>query len=461
MQKHSNHLGTESPEAADKRDAFRKSGLRLFVSRFVFISPFVLLLCPAPGLCIAQTAIKITGAVRDSLSNAPIPEAVVYLCKNRLADTTTQDSGKFKLSGIPLSTGPSDNKILRYGPTVSSNNTVRIELPEKENVTINTYSLHGRLLHSEKAEWGPGVHTIRPFRVASSVALMRIDIGNASFVSISVGRGADVFVAHNQSTPLPEASFVAKLMAVPVFTDTIVVIAAGYDQRRFAVSKQVVSGLRIKCLKTTVVTIPADTVADIDGNVYKTVKIGMQTWMTENLKTTKFSDSIEISQITDGDAWKCATTPGYCFYDNSANYGKTYGAFYNWYAVDASNIHKLAPKGWHVATDSDWVVLETYLGGWSVAGGKMKETGTAHWKAPNTGATDESGFLALPAGKRTEWTDLVNNVYLPGAYIDMGYVGWWWSSTKPTCRNIQESDCAVFNAECSAFFGAGVRCVKD
>jgi uncharacterized protein (TIGR02145 family) len=223
----------------------------------------------------------------------------------------------------------------------------------------------------------------------------------------------------------------------------------------------VVSGLRIKCVKTTVIPGPKDSVVDIDGNVYKTVKIGTQTWMAENLKTTTFNDSVQIPQITDGESWKTAVVPGYCLYDNSATNTKTYGVFYNWYAANASYAHNLAPKGWHVATDSDWIALETCLGGWSEAGGKMKEVGTAHWKSPNTGATNESGFTALPAGKRTEWTDLVNNVYLPAAYLDQGYVGWWWSSTKPACRNIQESDRAIFHSDCSPFFGASVRCVKD
>ncbi len=447
--------------AAAQPAASGRLRLRHLVSKSVFSSAVLLALGPVADPCNAQTTIKITGAVRDSLLNTPIPDAIVYLCKNRLTDTTTLDSGKFRLSGTPLSIPPHDDKILHYATTHSSNNTVRIELPEKENVTINTYSLHGRLLHTEKAEWGAGTHTIRPYRDASGIALMRVDVGNASFLFTSVGGGAKARAAHSQSALLSEGAFAAKRAAVPVFTDTIVVIAAGYNQRRFAVSKQVVSGLRIKCLKTPVIPIPADTVVDIDGNVYKTVKIGTQTWMAENLKTTRFADSVEIPPITDGDAWKSAATPAYCLYDNSATYGKTYGAFYNWYAVDAACGHKLAPKGWHVATDSDWVVLETFLGGWSVAGGKMKEIGTAHWKAPNTAATNEVGFTALPAGKRTEWTDLVNNAYLPAAYLDMGYVGWWWSSTKPACRNIQESDCAIFHGDCAAFFGASVRCVKD
>ena len=108
-------------------------------------------------------------------------------------------------------------------------------------------------------------------------------------------------------------------------------------------------------------------VVDIDGNVYHTVTIGTQVWMVENLKTTKYNDGTAIPLVTDNTAWGALTTPGYCWYNNdSATYKNTYGALYNWYAV---NTGKLAPTGWHVPTDSEWTVLTTYLGGQSVAGG--------------------------------------------------------------------------------------------
>jgi uncharacterized protein (TIGR02145 family) len=429
-------------------------------------SAFLCLCIVAPALhlhiclCSAQTVIKITGAVQDSLSSTPIPDALVYLLKTHLVDTTLT-TGKFNLSGNPSFIKGNVNPVNHYAPVVQANNSFRFDLLEKENVTINTFSLYGRLLKREKTEWDAGTHVIRPYGRASGVSIVQVFVGKAFFSITSILQGAEGRVAHSQTYEPSEIFLSAKQAAIPAFYDTIVVMASGYDQRRFPVNKQVVSGLRIKCLKSTVIPIPVDTVVDIEGNVYKTVKIGTQTWMAENLKTTKFNDSVAIPQIADGDTWKNTTASGYCFYDNNAIWGKMYGVFYNWYAVDASNPHKLAPKGWHVATDPDWVALETFLGGWNVAGGKMKETGTSHWKSPNTGATNESGFNALPAGKRTEWTDLVNNVYLPAAFLDMEYAGWWWESTKPACRNIQQSDCAIFHSECSPFFGASVRCVKD
>jgi uncharacterized protein (TIGR02145 family) len=139
-------------------------------------------------------------------------------------------------------------------------------------------------------------------------------------------------------------------------------------------------------------------VTDTDGNVYHTVIIGTQEWMVENLKTRRFNDGSAIPLVASSSAWPTLTTAGYCWYNNdSAANSATYGALYNWFAVNAG---KLAPTGWHVPSDSEWNVLITYLGGESVAGGRLKEAGTVHWNSPNAGATNEFGFTALPGGHR-------------------------------------------------------------
>jgi len=160
------------------------------------------------------------------------------------------------------------------------------------------------------------------------------------------------------------------------------------------------------------------TLTDIDGNVYQVIKIGTQNWMKENLKTTRYNDGTAIPLVSDPTEWGTIATPGYCWYNNDqSTYGKTYGALYNWYAV---NTGKLAPAGWHVPTDDDWTKLTNYLGGDSIAGGKLKSADTLYWISPNTGATNESGFTALPAGDRSE----------NGAFASVGTYGSWWCSTE-------------------------------
>ena len=150
------------------------------------------------------------------------------------------------------------------------------------------------------------------------------------------------------------------------------------------------------CKKENDEQISDGTVTNIDGNVYKTVKIGKQWWMAENLKTTRYRNGEEIINITDPIQWGALVIGAYCWYNNDISNKGPYGALYNWNAV--MDDRNLAPVGWHIPTDEEWTTLSTTLGGESVAGGKLKEAGFSHWNAPNTGATNESGFTVLPNG---------------------------------------------------------------
>ncbi len=203
-------------------------------------------------------------------------------------------------------------------------------------------------------------------------------------------------------------------------------------------------------------TLLAQTVTDIDGNVYHTVTIGTQVWMVENLKTTKYRNGDVIKNITDNTAWYGSwygsNAGAWCYYDNNSYNGTIYGKLYNWYAVDDSR--KIAPSGWHVPTDAEWTTLTTYLGGVSIAGGKLKETGLTHWAGPNTGATNETGFTALPGGHREGY---------------MHSIGYWWSATSVDneysqyawSRNMDYDYSDVFRGKVFKTYGYSVRCVKD
>jgi uncharacterized protein (TIGR02145 family) len=197
------------------------------------------------------------------------------------------------------------------------------------------------------------------------------------------------------------------------------------------------------------------TMTDQDGNVYKTVTIGTQTWMAENLRTTKYNDGTAIPNVTDNDEWGGLSTGAYCNYNNTINTDTiaTYGRLYNWHAV---NTGKLAPKGWHVPSDAEWTQLTTYLGGVSVAGGKLKETGTTHWNSPNGGATNETGFTALPGGFRITY----------GSFFNIGDLGLWWSATESYAsiawgHVVGSNDGGVRRHNYDKELGYSVRCVRD
>jgi uncharacterized protein (TIGR02145 family) len=140
-------------------------------------------------------------------------------------------------------------------------------------------------------------------------------------------------------------------------------------------------------------------VTDIDGNSYRTIRIGDQVWMAENLRVTKYRNGTEIPYVTDMFEWSVLTSAAYCWphHDETAM-AATYGAFYSWYAV--ADPKGLCPQGWHVPSDGEWALLTDFLGGAGAAGGKMKETGISHWWGPNAWATNSSGFTGLPAGGR-------------------------------------------------------------
>jgi uncharacterized protein (TIGR02145 family) len=202
-------------------------------------------------------------------------------------------------------------------------------------------------------------------------------------------------------------------------------------------------------------SLQAQTLKDIEGNVYKTVKIGNQEWMAENLKTTKYNDGSAIPLVAENEVWGALTTPGYCWYNNDeATYKNTYGALYNWYTVNSGN---LCPTGWHVPSDADWITLTDFLR--RKEGAKLKETGTTHWFSPNTDATNETGFTALPGGDRGPED---------GKFDLVGYRGFWWSATESNIgtyyanwRGVVYDDpyvLSVFNPKKSGF---SVRCVKD
>lgn len=206
----------------------------------------------------------------------------------------------------------------------------------------------------------------------------------------------------------------------------------------------------------------------IPSMVAQTVTIGSQIWTTKNLEVTTYRDGTLIPQVSDPTAWRNLTTGAWCYYNNDTANGTTYGKLYNWYAVagifnaaslsDVTLRKKLAPTGYHVSTDAEWTTLTTSLGGETVAGGKMKETGTTHWTNPNTAATNSSGFTALPGGARGDGA--------AGGDSDIGAYGFWWSSSEVGVTNAWSRDIgnyggAAFRSYPKKHYGFSVRCLKD
>jgi len=196
------------------------------------------------------------------------------------------------------------------------------------------------------------------------------------------------------------------------------------------------------------------TVLDVDGNLYHIVTIGSQVWLKENLEVMKYTNLDAITNVTGNTEWSNLTSGAYSNYDNNTSNVATYGRLYNWYAVNDSR--KICPTGWHVPSNEEWNTLIATLGGDAIAGGKLKEAGTLHWTAPNTGASNSSGFTALPGGFR----------YANGFFFDIQESGIYWTSTgaqnNAYAWELYYNDETVYeNSNNDAKNGYSVHCIKD
>jgi uncharacterized protein (TIGR02145 family) len=193
---------------------------------------------------------------------------------------------------------------------------------------------------------------------------------------------------------------------------------------------------------------------DQEGNIYKTIQVGSQTWMAENLKTATLTDGTPIPVIREAEPWNTVQGFACCWQDNNPAFRTTYGILYNWHTI---NTGKLCPAGWHVPSDAEWSTLTDFLGGDNTAGGKLKEAGFKHWNSPNAGATNESGFRALPGGESLSGSGIMfHNLHVSGS---------WWTTTYnkewAVSRTMSDDSDGVRRSFCAKQYGLSVRCVMD
>ncbi len=204
-----------------------------------------------------------------------------------------------------------------------------------------------------------------------------------------------------------------------------------------------------------VIKMPEATVYDLDGNPYSSVTVGSQTWLTENLKTTKYANGDSIPNLILSDDWSNATSGAWSYYENEAQYDAPYGKLYNWFAV--IDTRQVCPAGWHAPDESEWSTLITFLGGSDLAGNELKEIGTAHWKPNNDFASNSSGFTALPGGARSPSFGLSYPILSLGLF---------WSTLPVDSENaigyyLFDAYQSIHKQEYIKQTGLSVRCVKD
>lgn len=218
------------------------------------------------------------------------------------------------------------------------------------------------------------------------------------------------------------------------------------------IKKVILFAITVSCLILT--RLNAQTLKDIDGNIYLTVSIGKQVWIASNLKTTRLNDGKAIPLVTDDNKWAGLNTPAYCWYDNDIKNKDISGFLYNYYTVKTG---KLCPKGWHVPTDPEWADLVYFLGDINTSGNKLKEAGLDHWKNYFSDATNDFDFSALPGGMR----------FYTGVFPLFGdsYAIWWtsteYSKTEARNRGLHDSSSKVWRGFDKFGSGFSVRCIRD
>jgi uncharacterized protein (TIGR02145 family) len=246
-------------------------------------------------------------------------------------------------------------------------------------------------------------------------------------------------------------TFVLSFSSVFAQNDTMYIMKSGAIVGQYNVNTEVDS---VIFYKPTIEETTSGTFIDSrDGNEYNWVQIGDQVWMAENLAYLP-----SVNMVADGSEDAAGSYYYVYGYDGTNvaeakatdNYA-TYGVLYNWTAA-----MNACPDGWHLPSDAEWTELTDYLGGESVAGGKLKETGTTHWASPNTGATNETGFTALPGGYRNS----------SGSFVSIGYYGYWWSATEIGATSAWYRFMFFYSSDVSSYnyykeVGLSVRCLRD
>ena len=352
------------------------------------------------------------------------------------------ESGRaFIKTGISFSPNPMKDYCL-----------MEFTLPESGKTEISFYDLTCKKLIREEYFLPQGKHIYRIKGVGKGFYLAVVKCGKFLYSSrliSSESNASKIQIIHENSIGVYEKQTEVK----GTNADHFMQFNDG-DRLKFTAITDLYSTIIVEVpMESKTITFEFIACTDGDGNNYPVVKIGDQIWMAENLKTTKYYDGTDIPNITESSLWTSLTKPAFCWYDNDLGNKSIYGALYNWYSV---NTDKLCPAGWHVPSDTEWTSLLAYLGGESIAGLKLKETGITYWANPNLGVTNETGFSARPGGYR----------YVDGKFHYVKQYGDWWSSTEASYervwyRNMHYYVSAVYRDRSYKNNGFSVRCIKN
>ena len=417
--------------------------------------------------------VNISGSVTDSAGKG-IAGALVLLEKAKIS-TTTDENGIFTLTGIvgTISQKSPLPMAIGYKPFIE-NARLKFTLDVESVIDVAIYTMQGRLVSRVTKSAGAGPHALALPVFGDGLYLCRAKIGNTAYLLKGTCLHQPSGGIPGRSKMKSQGTMAKEAKVTAVIDDVLYVSKDGFLDYRMYVSESVMEMPAIRMI------VNAGNVTDIDGNVYQSVRIGDQVWTTENLRVTKYNDGSAIPLVTDSATWShmwdnSLTTPAYCFYNNTTNTDsiKKFGALYNWYVV---NTKKLAPKAWHVPSDSEWTIMEKYLvlngNNWDGTTDTSQYNKIAKslaaktdWNTTdsltgvigcNLSKNNSSGFSALPGGSR----------YIDGNFNNQGIFGSWWGATEVTASSawkctLSFNDDFLFITDYFKNCGFSVRLLRD
>jgi uncharacterized protein (TIGR02145 family) len=352
-----------------------------------------------------------------------------------------------------------DHETLQIAPNPMEKQAMMTFIaPENGNVVICIYDLSGKTVYRFSKFLLSGTHSFRVSGIRRGIYFVKVTGNSYKYSTKLISQ--NTLQSETRIEDVSSMESTSSNLLKNIVTTIDMPYTAGDVLLYKGISGQYSTLVTDRPYSSKTVTFNFVLCKDKDGNDYTIVKIDNQTWMAENLRTTHYQNGDSIPNITDNDDWHGLTTGAFCWYDNDeTSYKILYGALYNWYAVKDSR--NLCPPGWLSPTDDEWTTLTNYLGNLSIAGGKMKTTGTLEagtglWSEPNSGATNEMGFSALPAGTRDS----------NGIFNYVSYDTNWWSATQSSTnyawyRHVSYDEASVSRGNLSKTFGYSLRCLRN
>lgn len=340
-----------------------------------------------------------------------------------------------------------------------ANNALVIDKVVGMKVSILQGSENGTVVYSES-------HSSK----SNSNGLVSVAIGNGNVLSgvfTKIDWSNGIYFIKTETDPLGGTAYaissISQLLSVPyalVSNNGISRISEiGVSLVLTNGKSIIIPGLSVANHKSNPTSGYGPNITDVEGNSYKTVYIGKQQWMAENLKVSKYNDGSAIPNVTDNNQW-ANSYDAWSSYNNDSSNDLIYGKLYTWYVIGVSleGNKNVCPTGWHVPSTAEWNILFEYLGGANIAGGKMKQEGTLNWIDPNVDATNSSLFTALPGGFRDD----------SGPFIGLKTAGYWWSSSQDINDKgyawpflIGNSSGAISGGYNHKLDGLSIRCIRD